>query len=97
MSENLQIIIETAGGLCSPLTDAKTMLDLTQDLTNKYGDLVKNFLISSNYLGGISHTLSACKLFEFDEIIFNKIIKTEFDEAIQTTLEGFLRRKITPL
>lgn len=97
LAEDQGIIIETAGGLCSPLTDAKTMLDLTKDLTSKYGKLVKNFLISSNYLGGISHTLSACKLFEFDEIIFNKITHTEFDEEIQATLEGFLKRKIAPL
>ena len=94
--EGREIIIETAGGLCSPLTDTKTMLDLTKALTDKYGKLVKNFLISSNYLGGISHTLSACKLFEFDEIIFNKITQTEFDGEIQATLESFLRRKITP-
>ena len=96
LAEGREIIIETAGGLCSPLTDTKTMLDLTKDLTTKYGKLVKNFLISSNYLGGISHTLSACKLLEFDEIIFNKINKTEFDEEIQATLERFLGKKITP-
>ena len=89
--ENL--IIEMAGGICSPITNEKTMLDLTKDITNKVK--VVNTLITSNYLGAISHTITACKLFEFDEIIMNIFNKTEFDTQIKQTLENILKRNIS--
>jgi dethiobiotin synthetase len=90
LNEKGQILIEMSGGLCSPLTSEKTMLDLTLDLTNKYKNLCKNFLVTSNYLGSISHTISACKIFEFDEIIFNPFPTSEHDDLILKTLENFL-------
>jgi dethiobiotin synthetase len=90
LNEKGQILIEMSGGLCSPLTQEKTMLDLTADLTNKYKNICKNFLVTSNYLGSISHTISACKIFEFDEIIFNPFPISEHDDLILKTLQNFL-------
>lgn len=83
------IVIEMAGGICTPITNEKTMLDLTSDITSAFKDNVHNILVTSNYLGSISHTISACKLFNFDEIIFNPIEKSEYNEAIKETIAKF--------
>ncbi|HNQ60978.1 MAG TPA: dethiobiotin synthase [Bacteroidia bacterium] len=45
------IIIETAGGLHSPVNDNKTMLDLVIHLNTPV------IVVSQNYLGSINHTL----------------------------------------
>ena len=57
---------------------------------NQYKNLCKNFLVTSNYLGSISHTISACNIFEFDEIIFNPFPTSEYDDLSLKTLENFL-------
>jgi dethiobiotin synthetase len=90
-----EVLIEMAGGICSPITNSKTMLDLTTDLCNLFQ--VKTTLVTSNYLGSISHTISACKLFNFDEIIWNVIEKTKYDDEVFTTIENFLGKKLVPL
>lgn len=90
-----ETLIEMAGGLFSPITESKTMCDLTLDISKKFQ--CKTSLVVSNYLGGISHTLSACKLFEFDEIIWNVISKTKYDDLIKATIEEFLGTKMVPL
>lgn len=89
VKQDTPLIIEMSGGLCTPITHQKTMLDLTIDLKNIFGQECQNFFVTSNYLGGISHTISACKLFQFDKIIFNPITKTEFDEEIKQTIKEF--------
>ena len=94
ISKKQPIIIEMSGGICSPITNEKTMLDLTTDINLYFKGLCKNFLITSNYLGAISHTISACKLFKFDEIIFNPFPKTEQDSMIKKTLETFLKEEV---
>lgn len=86
------IIIEMAGGLCTPITNLKTMLDLTQDINKTVKAF--NILVTSNYLGSISHTISACKLFDFNQIIMNIQNKTEFDEEIKHTLQNLLKKEI---
>jgi dethiobiotin synthetase len=48
-----KLLIEGAGGILSPITDEETFLDLASDLN------IPIILITSNYLGSISHTLSA--------------------------------------
>jgi dethiobiotin synthetase len=92
-----EIIIEMAGGVCTPITTSKTMLDLTRDITLKFKGKVKNVLICSNYLGAISHTISACKVFKFDTIVFNTQTQTKFDLDIKHTLEKFLKKHLVPL
>ena len=95
ISKEEEVLIEMAGGVCTPITNSKTMLDLTMDLCNLFE--IKTSLVVSNYLGSISHTISACKLFNFDEIIWNVIEKTKYDEQILKTLEGFTGKKLVPL
>ncbi|MFM7620556.1 MAG: dethiobiotin synthase [Alphaproteobacteria bacterium] len=50
---NFNLFIESAGGVMTPINNQKTFLDLAKDLK------VKIILVSSNYLGAISHTLTA--------------------------------------
>lgn len=52
------VLVEGAGGVMSPLTDAKTNIDLAADL----GWPV--LLMASNYLGAVSHTLTALEALE---------------------------------
>lgn len=64
------LLIEGAGGVMSPLTSNKTFLDLMKELQ------IPVILITSNYLGSISHTLTAIKILEeykidIEYIIFN--------------------------
>lgn len=89
-----ELYIELAGGALSPITQEKTMLDLTSDITKKYASKCTNILVTSNYLGSISHTISVCRLFEFDTIIFNPIEKTIYDERIKTTMQRFAKKDI---
>lgn len=47
------LFIESAGGIMTPISSGRTFLDLTRDLK------LPVILITSNYLGTISHTLTA--------------------------------------
>lgn len=49
-------IVEGAGGVMSPLTDTHTNLDLMSDLE------LPVLLMASNYLGAVSHTLTALEV-----------------------------------
>jgi dethiobiotin synthetase len=89
------ILIEMAGGICTPITSKKTMLDLTLDIIRDFD--AKTTLVASNYLGAISHTISACKIFNFDEVLWNIIEPTKYDREIFATLRGFLGQKVVPL
>jgi dethiobiotin synthetase len=95
LGKNQSIFVEMAGGICSPISKNKTMLDLTKDITNFFKKTeVNNVLITSNYLGSISHTISACALFDFDEIIFNPITQSSHDKEIKNTMESFIKKPI---
>ncbi|HEY1099486.1 MAG TPA: dethiobiotin synthase, partial [Myxococcota bacterium] len=48
------VVVETAGGVMSPLTDTTTQLDLVVDL-----GAVALLVVEGSYLGWISHTLTA--------------------------------------
>ena len=50
---NIMNIFEGAGGLLVPIEKIKTLLDLMKDLNSKV------VLVVGNYLGSVSHTLSA--------------------------------------
>lgn len=47
------LLIEGAGGVMSPLSDSRTMLDMAQALA------VPTLLVAGSYLGAISHSLTA--------------------------------------
>ena len=83
------LLIETAGGVMSPLDDSHTMLDLMADL----GAPV--ILVGGTYLGSISHTLTALECLWARELDVIAIVISEsegdhpdFGETIQT-ITGF--------
>jgi|APGre2960657423_1045063.scaffolds.fasta_scaffold00400_2 dethiobiotin synthetase len=59
------LFIESAGGVMTPITFHKTFLDLAKDVN------ISVILITSNYLGAISHTLTAI------DVLINRNIKIE--------------------
>lgn len=92
IKRNETIFIEMSGGLCSPITDHETMLELTTSLTAKFPDICNNILVTTDYLGSISHTILCCKAFEFDEIIWNP--KNGENTEIKTTIEKFIGKAL---
>jgi len=64
-------IVEGAGGVMSPLTDTHTNLDLMEDLG------LPVLLMASNYLGAVSHTLTALEVLWSREIRVSSILVTE--------------------
>ncbi len=66
--DNKKIFIEAAGGIMTPINNNKTFLDLAIELQ------VPVLLVSANYLGSISHTLSAVKVLDLSGVIVEKII-----------------------
>ena len=54
-SQNV-LLIEGAGGIMSPINNHKTFIDIAHDLD------LPIILVTSNYLGSISHTLCALEL-----------------------------------
>ncbi len=66
--DNDVVLIEGVGGLCVPLNDDETTLDLIKAL-----NCDEIWLVSSNYLGALSHTISAVKnLPEISKIIISQ-------------------------
>lgn len=83
------LFIEAAGGIMSPITDSKTFLDVAQCLQ------IPILLVSSNYLGAISHSLTAMETLKkhnlfVEKIIFNEHFDTQIASArIAKTIENF--------
>ena len=68
-NNNFINIFEGAGGLFVPIEKTKTILDLMKDLNSKV------VLVAGNYLGSVSHTLSAIQNLEHANLqIINIII-----------------------
>jgi dethiobiotin synthetase len=67
-NSNQTLLIETAGGIMTPINYKKTFLDLAADLK------IKVLLITANYLGSISHTLSVVECLKNKKIFIEKII-----------------------
>lgn len=65
------LFIESAGGVMSPITNEKTFLDLARDLK------LPIILISSNYLGAISHSLTAIEVLQKNNVFIEKIVLNE--------------------
>ncbi|MBS1488520.1 MAG: dethiobiotin synthase [Bacteroidetes bacterium] len=61
-STNNSLIVETAGGLMSPLSDNFLNVDLIQALQ------LSTVLVSNNYLGSINHTLLSAELLKTRKI-----------------------------
>ena len=88
---NIMNIFEGAGGLLVPIEKIKTLLDLMKDLNSKV------VLVVGNYLGSVSHTLSAIQNLQHANlqiinIIINKNINNN-DVDIKDT-ESLLRSSI---
>lgn len=77
------LFIETAGGVCSPISNYHTMADLSKSLSQHSPS---NILIVSEYLGAISHTISAMHVMKFDAIIFNKSSQNFMESVISHLL-----------
>lgn len=65
---NSYLFIEGAGGVMTPVNDYKTFVDLISELK------IPAILVTGNYLGTISHTLSAIKALQAHQIQIAKII-----------------------
>ncbi|MDP3735737.1 MAG: dethiobiotin synthase, partial [Hyphomonadaceae bacterium] len=64
-------LVEGAGGVMSPLTDMHTNLDLMSDLG------LPVLLMASNYLGAVSHTLTALEVLRQRELTVAAIAVTQ--------------------
>ena len=64
-------LVEGAGGIMSPLTDTHTNLDLICDLR------LPVILLTANYLGAVSHTLTALDVLKRREAVVAAIVVTQ--------------------
>jgi len=62
----------------TPINDNKTFLDLAVELQ------IPTLLVSANYLGAISHTLSAVKALDLSGVVVEKIIINENSPLFKT-------------
>ncbi|MFC7291776.1 dethiobiotin synthase [Hirschia litorea] len=70
LADGAPFLVEGAGGIMSPVTDTKLNIDLIADLA------MPAILITANYLGAISHTLSALDVMDKWGIPIEKIVVT---------------------
>ncbi len=87
------LFIEGAGGIMTPISNNKTFLDLIEKLK------IPVILVIGDYLGTISHSLTAIKVIEaknieIDHIIFNEKTKSTINQKIIKTLKGFTKINI---
>ena len=91
---NLINIFEGAGGIMVPIEKKKTILDLMKELNSKI------VLVVGNYLGSVSHTLSAIQNLQqanlkIINIIINKNINNNIDmDDTEKLLRSSLSQKI---
>ncbi|MBU6140621.1 MAG: dethiobiotin synthase [Proteobacteria bacterium] len=80
------LLIEAAGGVMTPINNRKTFLDLAEELK------IPVLLVAGNYLGAISHTLSAIEALKSRGVVVEKIIVNEREKSkhsIVETLKNF--------
>ena len=80
------LLIEAAGGVMTPINNQKTFLDLSAELK------IPVLLVAGNYLGAISHTLSAVEALKSKGVVVKRIIVNEREESkwsIVKTLKNF--------
>ncbi len=92
------LFIEAAGGVMTPINNNKTFLDLAVELQ------IPTLLVSANYLGAISHTLSAVKVLnlagvEIEKIIINENLPPFEDQenSIIETVKNFTSKKVVSM
>ena len=84
------ILIEGAGGVIVPLNKEKTSLDLMQELNAPV------IVLTGNYLGALSHTLTACSTLSSRGITIKAVVISAYDlagvdaEKMKTTLGRFI-------
>ena len=88
-------IFEGAGGLLVPIEKTKTILDLMKDLNSKV------VLVVGNYLGSVSHTLSAIQNLQHTNLqIINIIINENINnddidiKDTESLLQSSIKKKI---
>jgi dethiobiotin synthetase len=69
------LLIESAGGIMSPLDDAITMLDMAAALA------LPLLLVAGSYLGTISHTLTAVRVIEAAGLTLTAVVVSETADA----------------
>ncbi len=87
-------LIEGAGGVMSPLTDARTNIDLASDLG------LPVMLLARNYLGAVSHTLTALEVLAARGLETRVIVVTEPSpeaDAASALIEELTRWTKVPL
>jgi dethiobiotin synthetase len=90
-------LIESAGGIMSPLDDALTMLDLAQAVAAPV------LLVAGSYLGTISHTLTAVEVIMGARLNLHAIVVNESEQgpSLQDAVDEIAYRlpgvSVTPL
>jgi len=82
-NKNSFLFIESAGGVMTPITYHKTFLDLVIDVN------VPVLLVSSNYLGAISHSLTAIEVLKNKNIAIEKIFINDDLSANQNFFKNY--------
>jgi dethiobiotin synthetase len=88
------LLIEAAGGVMTPINNQKTFLDLATELK------IPVLLVAGNYLGAISHTLSAVEALKSKGVVVKRIIVNEREESkwsIVKTLKNFTGIEAVPM
>jgi dethiobiotin synthetase len=94
MIEGDVLLAEGAGGVMSPLSDTHTMLDLMAALRWPV------LLVAGNYLGSISHTLTAVEALRAQSLRIDAVVVSESEKSQVTldetarTLERFIGKDI---
>ena len=78
------LLIETAGGAFSPLTNNKMCCDLVRDIPQ-----AKAILIANNYLGAISHSISAITVTKPNYFIFNEQEPNKYSRDVFENIRSF--------
>jgi dethiobiotin synthetase len=76
-----RLIVETAGGLYSPINDKQTIIDLIMHLN------IPVILVSQNYLGSINHSMMSIKLLQANAVMIKGII---FNDKENKDSESFI-------
>lgn len=78
------LLVETAGGILSPMTDNATMVDFVQHYR------LPAILISQNYLGSINHTLSGIEVLKSRQVpLLGVVINGEPNNATEQYIETY--------
>jgi len=81
---NKTLIVETAGGILSPISDTATMADFMQHYK------LPAILVSQNYLGSINHTLLSIEVLKSRKIpIIGIVMSGDTNESSEAYIETY--------